>query len=442
LRIIKDAAMTLPLRKLSAPINEWTALEIANAVNARKISCEAVVRACLDRVAAREAEVMAWEFLDPDQVITQARALDAAGISGPLAGVPFGIKDIIDTCDMPTQMGSPIYKGHRPIGDAACVALSRKAGGILLGKTVTTEFANRHPGKTHNPFDFTRTPGGSSSGSAAAVGDHMVPLAIGTQTTASTIRPASFCGTFGYRPTHGDLRCVGVKEAAGSLDTLGLFAHSVEDIALYRDVLTGGKPAPIAERSGPPRIGFCRTHLWSQLEPHTQELMEDAALRLARAGAKIEDVTLPAELEGIEDAHRWVSSFEFSRNFTWEIENHWNEISETLRNNRLKDGLACPFERYRDARDLLARCRLLLDPVFDNYDVLLTAPATGEAPVGLNKTGNAALCVIWTSTHVPAMTLPAFKGPNGLPIGAQLIARRNADRALFSAARWAWRVLS
>ena len=227
----KSAHNTGALTSSNAPIQNLTATEIAAAVNARTLTCETVVRAFLERIAAREAEVMAWEYLDADQVIAKARAMDAAGVSGALAGVPFGIKDIIDTCDMPTQMGSPIYKGHRPKGDAACVALARKAGGILLGKTVTTEFANRHPGKTHNPFDFTRTPGGSSSGSAAAVGDHMVPLAIGTQTTASTIRPASFCGTFGYRPTHGDLRCVGVKEASGSLDTLGLFAHSVDDIA-------------------------------------------------------------------------------------------------------------------------------------------------------------------------------------------------------------------
>ncbi len=434
--------MPQPPSKTSVPPNQWTASEIANAVNARKISCEAVVRACLERIAEREPQVLAWEYLNPDQVIAQARKHDAAGVSGPLAGVPFGIKDIIDTCDMPTQMGSPIYKDHRPRGDAACVALSRKAGGILLGKTVTTEFANRHPGKTHNPFDFARTPGGSSSGSAAAVGDHMVPLAIGTQTTASTIRPASFCGAFGYRPTHGDLRCVGVKEAAGSLDTLGLFARSIEDIALYRDVLTGSAPVAIAEAAGALRIGFCRTHLWPQLEVHTQSLIEDAAQRLARAGAKVEDVVLPSDFEGVEDAHRWVSSFEFSRNFTWEIENHWEQISETLRNNRLKDGLSCTFERYREARELLIRCRALLDPVFDRYDVLLTAPVTGEAPIGLNATGNAALCVIWTSMHVPAVTLPLFKGPNGLPIGLQLIARRNADRALFAAARWAWNKLA
>jgi len=424
------------------PLNEMTATAIAAAVAAGKTSCEAVARACLERIAGREPQVLAWQYLNPEQAIAQARAMDKRGPRGPLAGVPFGIKDIIDTCDMPTEYGSPIYKGHQPAHDAACVALGRKAGGVLMGKTVTTEFANRFPGKTRNPFDPARTPGGSSSGSAAAVGDFMVPLAIGTQTTGSTIRPASFCGVFGYRPSYGDLRCVGVKEAAGSLDTLGLLARSLEDIALYRDALIGIEPVPIPADASPPRIGFCRTHLWPQVEPATQKLLEDAAQRLARAGATVKDVALPADFERLEDAHRWISSFEFSRNFTWEIENHWEKISATLRNGRLKDGLGCSFERYNKARELAQRCRHLLAPVFDDYDVLLTAAAAGEAPIGLDSTGSASLYAIWTTTHVPALTLPVFKGPNGLPIGAQLIGRRNADRTLFAAAHWIYRALT
>ena len=424
------------------PLHQLTACEIVAAVAAGTTTCEAVARACLERSAERDPQVLAWQYLNPEQVIAQARALDQSGKRGPLTGVPFGIKDIIDTCDMPTEYGSPIYQGHQPKSDAACVALGRKAGGVLMGKTVTTEFANRHPGKTRNPFDPARTPGGSSSGSAAAVGDHMVPLAIGTQTTGSTIRPASFCGVFGYRPTYGDLRCVGVKEAAGSFDTLGLFARSIEDIALYRDVLLGIEPETIPAHTPVPRIGFCRTHLWPQIEPATQKLLEDAAQRLARAGAKVEDVTLPADFERIEDAHRWIASFEFSRNFTWEIENHWDQISATLRNGRLKDGLSCSFERYREARSFAARCRRELVDVCRDYDVLLAAAVTGEAPVGLNLTGNASPCVIWTTMHVPAVTIPVFKGPNGLPIGAQLIAKRNADRELFAAARWVYQTLA
>ena len=433
--------MPLPARKPETRLNELTATEIAAAVASGRTTCEAVARACLERIEAREPQVLAWQYHDPGQVIAQARALDKRGARGPLAGVPFGIKDIIDTCDMPTEMGSPIYAGHRPTGDAACVALSRKAGGVLIGKTVTTEFANRHPGKTRNPFDLARTPGGSSSGSCAAVADFMVALAIGTQTTASTIRPASFCGVFGYRPTYGELRCMGVKESSGSLDTLGLIARSVEDIALYRDVLLGSGPQPLTDEATKPRIGFCRTHLWPQLEPATQKLLEDAAQRLARAGARVEDVELPPEFERVEDAHRWISSFEFTRNLAWEIENHWEKISETCRNGRIKDGLSCTYERYRDACAYAERCRQLLAPVFERHDVLLTAPATGEAPVGLNSTGNASLCAIWTTMHVPAITLPVFKGPHGLPVGAQLIGARHADRALFAAARWIFRAL-
>jgi amidase len=435
--------MPLPARKPETRLNELTATEMAAAIASGSTTSEAVVRACIERIEAREPQVLAWQYFNAEQAIAQARAADrGGGRRGALGGVPFGIKDIIDTCDMPTEMGSPIYAGHRPRGDAACVALSRKAGGVLMGKTVTTEFANRHPGKTRNPFDPARTPGGSSSGSAAAVGDFMVPLAIGTQTTGSTIRPASFCGVFAYRPTWGDLRCVGVKEAAGSLDTLGLLARSIEDIALYRDVLLGNTPEPLPELASPPRVGFCRTHFWPRVEPGTQKLLEDAAQKLARAGARVKDVTLPSEFDGLEEVHTRISSYEFARNFTWEIENHWEKISAALRENRLKHGLACTFAEYRAARDAAERCRQLLAPVFDEHDVLLTAAACGEAPVGLERTGDASPCLIWTTTHVPCATLPVFKGPHGLPVGAQLIGRRNGDRALLAAARWVYRALS
>ena len=418
------------------PLNQLTASEIVQAVASGQATCEAVAHACLERVAERDPRVQAWQFIDRDLVLKQARALDAQGSRGPLHGVPIGMKDIIDTHDMPTEYGSPIYKGHRPAGDASCVALSRRAGGLIMGKTVTTEFANRFPGKTMNPFDPQRTPGGSSSGSAAAVGDYMVPLAVGTQTTASTIRPASFCGCVGYRPTWGDLRCVGVKEAAGSLDTLGLIARSVDDIALYREVLVRGTPEPLPESGDKPRIGFCRTHLWNEAEPSTQAALETLARTLAARGADVKDVELPSQFEGIPEAHRWISSFEFSRNFTWEIENHWERISEMLRSGRLKDGLSCSFEQYREARDHAESCRAMLNDVFGDRDVLLVPAAAGEAPVGLNSTGNASFCAIWTTMHVPAITLPLFKGPHGLPVGAQFVARRNADRKLMSACKW------
>jgi Asp-tRNA(Asn)/Glu-tRNA(Gln) amidotransferase A subunit family amidase len=429
----------------SAPgtaLHELTATEIVAAVTSGRATCEAVVRACLDRIALREPDVQAWNYLDPVQVIEYARVLDRSGRRGPLIGVPFGAKDIIDSCDMPTECGSPIYRGHRPRADAACIALSRKAGAVLMGKTVTTEFANQYPGKTRNPFDPARTPGGSSSGSAAAVGDRMVPLAIGTQTTGSTVRPAAFCGTFGYRPTWGDLRCTGVKEAAGSLDTLGLIARSIEDIALFRDVLLGVDPVPLPADSGKPRIGFCRTHLWPILEPTTQKLLEDAAAKLAAAGAQVREIALPSDFERLEDAHRWVSSFEFARNFTWELENHRENISARLRGGRIKDGLDCTYERYVEARSFMERCRAGFGDVFGDCDVLLAASATGEAPIGVTSTGNVAPSAIWTCMHVPSVTLPVFKGPNGLPVGAQLVAKRSDDRRLFAAARWVCRTLA
>ena len=229
-------------------------------------------------------------------------------------------------------------------------------------------------------------------------------------------------------------------EAAGSVDTVGLIARSVEDIALYRDVLLGVTPQPmvaqVAQAPQALRVGFCRTPFWDQCDPATQKSLEDCAVQLAKAGASVTDVTLHDDFKRIDDAHRWVSSFEFARNRAWEIDHHYGMISETLRNNRLKDGLACSFETYRESRGFLARMRRRMHDVFNDYDVLLAPSASGEAPLGLNTTGNASHCVLWTSTHVPCMTLPLFTGPNGLPVGAQLIAARNNDRPLFEAARW------
>ena len=434
--------MPVAARKTAAALNALTATEIVAAIGAGRTTCEAVARACLERIEAREPRVRAWAHLDGDGVIARARALDRGAARGPLHGVPFGVKDIIDTCDLPTEYGTAIHKGHRPAKDAACVALSRKAGGVLMGKTITTEFANVTPGPTRNPLDFSRTPGGSSSGSAAAVADCHVPVAIGTQTTGSTTRPASFCGVFGYRPTYGDLRTAGVMEASGSLDTLGILARSVEDIALYRDVLLGIEPAPLPDEVAPPRVGFCRPYFWDRLEPATRKLLEDGARRLARSGAKVEEVMLPAaDFEGLEAAHRWISGFEMARNLAWEIEHHWDDISENFREGRLKDGLACSYERYCEMRALLERCRERLAPLMDRHDILLAPAAAGEAPVGMHPIPHPQVYMIWTTMHVPSITLPVFEGPNGMPVGAQLVAKRCDDRRLLAAARWAYHVL-
>ena len=401
-----------------------------------------MVRACLDRIAAREREVHAWAHLDPEAALAAARAFDKSGKRGPLAGVPFGVKDIIDTFDMPTEWGTPIHKGRRPERDAACVALSRKAGGVLLGKTVTTEFANLHPGPTRNPHDLTRTPAGSSSGSAAAVADFMVPIAIGTQTTGSTIRPASFCGVFGYRPTWGEHRMHGVMEASGSLDTLGILARSVADIALYRDVLLGIPPEPMPTIAAPafravpqPRLGSVRAG-----DPHAGRGRRAPACAAPAPASR--EFTLPADFERLNDAHRSISSFEFARTFTCEIENHWDEISDTLRGGRLHDGLGGSFERYIEAKQLADECRSRLDALLGGIDVLLTPAAFGEAPVGMPAFAGVPLYQIWTTLHVPAISIPVFKGPAGMPIGAQLIAKRHDDRKLFACAQWAWEKLT
>ncbi len=401
-----------------------------------------MTRACLERIAARENEVHAWAYVNAEQAIAAARTFDRGEKRGPLAGVPFGVKDIVDTADMPTEWGTRIHKGRQPERDAACVALSRKAGALLLGKTVTTEFANLHPGPTRNPHDLNRTPGGSSSGSAAAVADFMAPLAIGTQTTGSTIRPASFCGVVGYRPTWGEHRMHGVMEASGSLDTLGILARSVEDVALYRDVLLGVTPEPVESLDRVPHIALCKSHVWDKFEPTTRTLVEDAANRLARAGAKISEFELPADFARLNEAHRWISSFEFARTFTWEIEHHWNEISETLRSGRLEDGIGGDFDRYVASKRIAEECRIRLDDLWRDIDVLLTPAAFGEAPVGMPAFEGVPLFQLWTILHVPAITLPVFRGPAGLPIGAQLLARRHDDRNLFACAKWAFQKLT
>ena len=418
-------------------LHELTASEIVSRIAAGNTTAEAVARACLDYIAEREPSVQAWQFLDPQLVIQQAQSLDRGATRGPLHGVPVGMKDIIDTADMPTEYGTPIHAGHRPHMDAACVALTRRAGGIIMGKTVTTEFANRYPGKTMHPMDPKRTPGGSSSGSAAAVGCSMIPLAVGTQTTGSTIRPAAYNGCVGYRPTWGDLRLAGVMEAAGSFDTLGLIARSVEDIALYRNILMGVPPEALpAAPCQPPRVGVCRTQFWGITDEATKQAIESCAAAMAKGGAKVSDLTLPASFDPIEEIHQRISSFEFARNRAWEINHHYEKISKTLRENRLQHGLAYTFEQYREARAQAEALRLQLDDIFRDVDVILTPSAPGEPPVGLNATGSAAFSSIWTACHNPSVTLPLFSGPNKLPIGVQLVTRRDTDRYLFEVARW------
>jgi Asp-tRNA(Asn)/Glu-tRNA(Gln) amidotransferase A subunit family amidase len=414
---------------------ELTVTEGLRAMEAGKLTAEAWVASCLERIGKREQTVLAWEYLDRDGALARARELDKAGRGGPAAGVPFGVKDIIDTADMPTAYGSPIHKGHRPGRDAGCVAITRAAGAVLLGKTVSTEFGHRYPGKTRNPFNPAHTPGGSSSGSAAAVGDKMIPLAYGTQTTGSVIRPAAFCGTVGYKPTYGDFNNNGVMPNSPTIDTLGVMVRSVEDLALVRSVLLEEPLAALKPPAiGDLKIGFYRSPFWDRAEGYTQKHVEHAARKLSKMGATVTDLELPGINAEFENLFRVLSGFEFSRTVSWERFNRLDALSADLREGRMKDGMQTAYEDYRKSTRRLERLRLETDDVLDGYDVLITPSAPGEPPEGLKTTGNAIFNSVWTALGTPAVTLPLFEGPTGLPVGLQLVAGRFKDRRLFDIA--------
>ena len=414
-------------------LEQLTASEAVVLLSAGTLTAEALTRACLERAQAG-AEIKAWAWLDPEQAIGQARAVDRAGRKGRLAGVPVGIKDIIDTVDMPTEHGSPIYRGNRPFADAACVALIRAAGGIILGKTVTTEFANRHPGPTVHPHNAEHSPGGSSSGSVAAVADFQVPLALGSQTGGSTIRPAAFCGVIGYKPSFGEFSRVGVKMQCHNLDTLGIICRSLEDAALLRGVLLAQDPHRVDRASAAPRIGFCRTPAWEHADSETRALLEHTAAKLAGAGAKLREITL--EPANILDHHRRIFEFEAARNYAYEYEVHPEKLSEALRDGLLARGRALPLAAYIEAIETAEAFRRHVDDVFTEVDVLLAPSAGGEAPKGLGSTGDPRFNAIWTLAWTPCLTLPAGNGRNGLPLGIQLVGPRFRDEALLDAAAW------
>jgi Asp-tRNA(Asn)/Glu-tRNA(Gln) amidotransferase A subunit family amidase len=419
-------------------LNELSAAEIAGRIAAREITAEEVVGDCLARIEAREAAIHAFAHVDPELALRQARELDGGPVRGALHGVPIGIKDVIDTADQPTQMGSPIYRDHRPACDAACVALLRAAGAIILGKTVTTEFAGMTAGPTVNPHNPAHTPGGSSSGSAAAVADFMLPAALGTQTGGSVLRPAAYCGVIGYKPTFGAFNRAGLKFAAESLDTIGLMARSIDDVELITSVLLGGKPGSSVALDAAPKIGLCRTPLWDTAEPETKHAVEDAAARLAQAGAQLREVALPEDFAGLRAAAReTINNYERSKSMAAEWASHRDLISAKLR-RCIELGMEMPYQDYLAAIRLGESCRARLGAVLEGFDLLLAPCVKGEAPAGLDSTGDPSFQAIWTILHVPTMSLPTHRGPIGLPVGIQLIGRRHDDQRLFAGARWMW----
>ena len=422
-------------------MNRLSASEAAAAINAGKLTSEALVSACLERVAQREGEVQAWAHIDPRYALEQARQRDRETPKSRLHGIPVGVKDVIDTCDMPTEYGSPIYRGHRPVCDAACVAQVRELGGVILGKTVSTEFATRHPNKTRNPRNIAHTPGGSSSGSAAAVADCMVPIAFGTQTSSSIIRPAAFCGVIGYKPSFNLINRAGLKFLAESMDTIGSLTRSVPDAALLVEALSGMPPTSFeAVATLRPRVGFCRTPYWNEADSPTHAVLEAAARHLAAAGASVSEVVLDDEFGTLAQTQIEISSYEFFRALTHERTRRPDLISESL-TARIAAGGKVTRAQYEAGVSRTERCRRRVADLFRDYDVLLAPSAPGEAPRGLERTGEPIFGLMWTLLLLPCMTLPCGTGPNGLPLGIQLVARHGGDAALFIAGEWTRRTL-
>lgn len=434
-----------------AKLMPFNAVVLRDRLAAGELRAEELAEACLAQVRQTDGPIQAWAFLDPDYVMKQARALDdhrrKGRPIGPLHGIPVGLKDIIDTYDMPTENGTPIDAGRRPRQDAFIAARLRAAGALIMGKTVTTELAYFTPNQTRNPHDPGRTPGGSSSGSAAAVAAGMVPLAVGTQTAGSVIRPASFCGVFGFKPTHGLISRTGLLSQAPELDTVGAFAQTLDDVALLAETMQGFDPhdpdtrpqAPHRlledSRSKPPLkplFAFVRSPVWDQAEETTKEAFGELVEAL---GDQCEAVELPEAFANGIAAQQTLMSTGIARNFRPYYERGGNRLSARAR-SAVEEGREISALAYLSARDWREVLNAGLEQVFERFDAIITPTAPGEAPVGLETTGDPAFCRIWTLCGTPALALPLLTGPAGMPLGVQLVARRGDDGRLLRTARW------
>jgi len=433
-------------------LHALSAIEAARLIRQGTISSEQYVGACLARVRETDARIEAWAFLDPDHALAQARAADQYRLSGqpigPLHGIPVGIKDIIDTADMPTENGSPLHAGRTPSRDAAVVTLLRCAGAVIMGKTVTTEFACGAAGKTRNPHDAAYSPGGSSSGSAAAVAAGMVPLALGSQTGGSTVRPASYCGVYGLKPTRGLIPRHGMSRVAQTLDTVGLFARTLDDVALLLETCVAYdegefESSPRAQTAYgtiaaddppiPPMLGFVKTPHWNRL---TDDAKDAFAELVERLGDRVEEVELSSAVEQAWEWHAIIMESEVAVNLSREWDKGRARLSERLR-GRIERGRTHPAARYLEALAQIPRLNDGFTELFEQkYDALLTPAATGVAPSGLESTGDPVFCSLWTLCGVPALSVPLMSGANGLPLGAQLVASRHNDGRLLRTARW------
>ncbi|RZJ25972.1 MAG: amidase [Haliea sp.] len=421
------------------PLHQLSAWQAAALLASRELKAVDLVRACLARIDEREPELQAFVQLATDAALAHAHTLDAGPVRGLLHGLPFGVKDLFDTFDLPTAYGSPIYAGHQPLADAAAVALCREAGAVLLGKTVTTELANMFPGVTRNPHHAAHTPGGSSSGSAAAVADFMLPLALGTQTAGSLIRPAAFCGVVGYKPSHNRVPKAGVKSLSETLDTVGGFARSVKDVALLGAVLTGDQrltdPANFSGDAAP-RIGFCQTPDWPEADQNTQHAWAQAEIALPG-----QPVALPPGLDRLVAVQKAVQAYETARSLSHERLHHRHQLSAPLQ-ALISDGLAISGDTHAQNLQATADARRQVQDLFGRCDVILAPSSIGEAPAGLDGTGDPLFCRGWTLLGLPCVHLPFARGRLGLPVGLQLVGRYGDDHRLLAAAHWIHQRLS
>ena len=426
---------------MSAPLNQLDASTLAKKLASREITSEQLVRACLDRINEREADVQAWVYLAAESALKKAQELDRGPVTGLLHGLPVGVKDLFDTADMPTTYGSGIYRSLQPAADASIVALCRAQGAVMMGKTVTTEFATFTPGKTRNPHRLTHTPGGSSSGSAAAVADHMVPLAFASQTAASVIRPAAFCGIVGYKPSFGLVNRSGVKPLSDSLDTLGFLARSVEDVALFAAAATGDRSLLQLETSFSPRIALCHTHEWSYADQDTQHAMEHVAFMLAKAGHRVREMTLPESFAGLLQAQKEIMGFDLVRSLAYERLENAIELSTGLR-ELLEIGQQITHDQHRANLQLAYSARAAVSTAFGEYEVVLAPSAVGEAPATLTQTGDPVFGRVWTLLGLPCVHLPFYRGSSGMPVGLQVVGRPGEDKVALRVAAWLMRQLS
>ena len=415
-------------------MDDWSAREIAARVARRELSAEAVARAFVERVEALEPGILAWQHFDAAQVVAQAQAVDRAGAQGALAGVPIAVKDLIDTADMPTTYGSPIYAGHRPAVDAAVVASVREAGGVVMGKTVTTEFATFKPGVTRNPRaapDAPRTPGGSSSGSAAAVASGMVPLAFGTQTAASIVRPAAFCGVVGYKPTFGLLPMAGIKSLSPTLDTVGVFARTVDDAAFFVSTLSRIE-LPMQPVKGW-RVGVCHTPHWELADEDARRALQRAAHHFDKLGTRLVEAVVPGAWAGLAQAQMDIMGFEAWAAFAPERNSQANRFSPAFA-DVLAGGAGVTGARLAEAHALAIHARGEIESLLQQVDVLIAPSATGEAPLGLDATGNPIFSRLWSLLGVPCVHVPTGVGSHGMPVGVTVIGPRWRDAKALSAA--------